>query len=123
MHEMSLVTYVLNAVENKASGMGIEKVGEIGLVIGRLAAVPELMERCFQIARYQRPMFQEATLHIEMRDIRLRCRACGTEYSSQDAFGYATCPECGSGASDLLGGKELLLDYFVPAKEQNTGNV
>ena len=48
MHEMSLVTYVLNAVENKASGMGIEKVGEIGLVIGRLAAVPELMERCFQ---------------------------------------------------------------------------
>ena len=57
-------------------------------------------------------MFQEATLHIEMRDIRLRCRECGTEYSSQDAFGYATCPECGSGASDLLGGKELLLDQL-----------
>ena len=115
MHEMSLVDYALTAVEKKAEEMGIEEVAEVGLVIGRLTALPQLMEKAFEVVRTRHPMCTDARLHLDVRDIRLRCRDCGCEYESSDAFNYSVCPECGSESHDLLAGNELFVDYFKPA--------
>ena len=66
MHEMSLIDYALTAVENKAEEMNIEKVAEVGLVIGRLAALPELMEKAFEVVRTRHPKCADARLHLDM---------------------------------------------------------
>ena len=115
MHEMSLVDYALTAVEKKAEEMNIEKVAEVGLVIGRLAALPILIEKAFEVVRTRHPMCTDASLHLDVRDIRLRCRHCGCEYESSDAFHHSVCPECGCQEHDLLAGNELFVDYFKPA--------
>ena len=118
MHEMSLIDYALTAVENKAEEMNIEKVAEVGLVIGRLAALPELMEKAFEVVRTRHPKCADARLHLDMRDIRMRCRKCGCEYESSDAFSEAICPDCGAREHVLLAGDELLVDYFLPEQER-----
>lgn len=115
MHEMSLVDYALTAVEKKAEEMNIEKVAEVGLVIGRLTALPILMEKAFAVVRTRHPKCVDARLHLDVRDIRMRCRQCGCEYESSDAFGDSVCPECGSREHELLAGNELMVDYFKPA--------
>lgn len=115
MHETSLVEFALSAVESRAKAMGIEKIKEVGLVIGRLSAVEEQMEMAFRIIRQKHPMCIEAELHLDMREIRLRCKDCGCEYDSPDVFSCFTCPDCGSEKYDILSGKELQVDYFIPA--------
>ena len=82
MHETSLIDYALNAVETKATQMGIREVREVGLVIGKAKAVPLLMEKAFQIIRMKHPMCREASLHLDVREIRMQCAACGTEFES-----------------------------------------
>lgn len=117
MHELSLVEYSLNAVERRAAEMNIKRVAEVGLVVGKLSVVPAAMEKAFAILKTQRPMFEDASLHLEVRNIRLRCRDCGCEFSSSDVFSFSVCPECGSPSHELLAGNELYIDYFKPAQD------
>ena len=80
MHETSLIDYALNAVEARAAQMGIQEVSEVGLVVGKAKAVPGLMEKAFQIIRLKHPMCREAKLHLDVREIRMQCAACGREF-------------------------------------------
>ena len=114
MHEMSLIDYALNAVEARAAQMGIQEVSEVGLVVGKAKAVPGLMEKAFQIIRTKHPMCREAKLHMEMREIRLQCDACGTEFEVKDAMGDFRCPECDSDDCRMISGNELMVSYFIP---------
>lgn len=116
MHETSLIDFTLNAIEEKARPMGISKVKEIGLVIGKLAAVPELMESAFRIMKYSRDMFRQTSLHIDCREISFQCLDCGRGFES-DTYARALCPDCGGNHLELTGGQELLIDYFVPDEE------
>ena len=113
MHETSLIEYTLIAVEKKASLMGIERVAEIGLVVGRLAAVPHLMETAFNVMKYGRPMFTETKLVIDYRDLSFCCRDCQEEFTT-DSYIEARCPACGGTHLKRTGGDELLIDYFIP---------
>ncbi len=113
MHETSLIEYALSAVEAKAREMKIEKVREIGLVVGRAKAVPALLEKSFLIMRQKHPMCREAELHLDMREIRLRCFTCGEEFEVADPMGDFRCPSCG-GDCRMISGGELMVDYFIP---------
>ena len=114
MHETSLINYALDAVEARAKELGVEEVMEVGLVIGRMKAVPQLMEHAFQIVRNRHPLCRNARLHLEMRDIRLRCLDCNAEFNADDAMSQFVCPECGSECNTVIEGNELLVDYFIP---------
>ncbi len=119
MHETSLIDFTLNAIEEKARPMGISKVKEIGLVIGKLAAVPELMESAFRIMKYSRDMFRQTTLHIDYREISFQCLDCCRSFES-NTYARALCPDCGGNHLKLIGGKELFIDYFIPEEEDCT---
>lgn len=114
MHETSLIDYALNAVEARAAQMGIREVSEVGLVVGKAKAVPALMEKAFRIVRMKHPMCREADLHLDMREIRMLCPVCGTEFEAEDVMGDLRCPECGSENSRMLSGNELMVEYFIP---------
>ncbi len=92
MHETSLIDYALNAVEARAAQMGIQEVSEVGLVVGKAKAVPGLMEKAFQIIRLKHPMCREAKLHLDVREIRMQCAACGREFEVKDVMGDFQCP-------------------------------
>lgn len=119
MHETSLIDYALNAVETKATQMGIREVREVGLVIGKAKAVPLLMEKAFQIIRMKHPMCREASLHLDVREIRMQCAACGTEFEVEDVMGDFKCPECDSEDCRMISGNELMIDYFIPNDDQS----
>ncbi|MBQ9157215.1 MAG: hydrogenase maturation nickel metallochaperone HypA [Eubacterium sp.] len=68
MHETSLIEFTLDAVEKKAKSMNIDRVGEICIVAGRLAAVPRLLDKAFDIMKYNRPMFEHAKLTVDCRE-------------------------------------------------------
>ena len=114
MHETSLIDYALNAVEARASQMGIQEVAEVGLVVGKAKAIPELLERAFQIIRVKHPRCREAVLHLDMREIRMQCSSCGMEYEVEALMGDDRCPGCGSCDCRMVGGNELLVEYFIP---------
>ena len=114
MHETSLIDYALNAVETRAAQLGITEVCEVGLVVGEAKAVPILLEKAFQIVRMKHPMCREASLHLDMRKIRMCCCECGTKFEVKDVMDDYRCPECGSEAARMISGGELMVDYFVP---------
>ena len=114
MHETSLIDFALNAVEVKAVQLGIQEISEVGLVVGKAKAVPTLLEKAFQIIRVKHPLCADARLHLDMREIRMRCNACGTEYEVADVMSDDCCPACGCKEGQMISGNELLVEYFVP---------
>lgn len=114
MHETSLIDYALNAVETRAAQMGIQEVSEVGLVVGKAKAVPGLMEKAFQIIRLKHPMCREAKLHLDVKEIRMQCDACGREFEVKDVMGDFRCPECNNGECRMISGNELMVSYFIP---------
>ena len=115
MHETSLIDYALNAVETKATQMGIREVREVGLVIGKAKAVPLLMEKAFQIIRMKHPMCRGASLHLGVGEIRRQCAAPPLTLIEQ------VFPEAGRLAADLLA--ELIENPKLPPKHLKFGPV
>jgi hydrogenase nickel insertion protein HypA len=112
MHEMSLVQYAMDAVEQRALGMGIHHVYGIYLVVGEMrGALPDLMDYGFRVLSRSRPLFFGAQLHMELRGVEVQCNDCAERYGVQE-FHHITCPACGSGAYTLVQGNELYIDYF-----------
>jgi len=113
MHETSLIEFTLNAIQQRANQMKIKEVKEIGIVVGRLAAVPELLQTAFEIMKYDRPIFYHTVLHIDYRDIYFQCMDCNEKFTS-DTYARAVCPKCKSANLERTSGEELYIDYFIP---------
>lgn len=121
MHETSLIQFTLDAVEKRSMELGIRQVKTITLVVGEArGVVPELMQKAFRLLRRRNPLFQEAALEIEYRQIQLQCEACGTEYGSAD-IAKAVCPGCGSNRFRILQGKELYIESFETGEQNYDG--
>ena len=112
MHETSLIQYTLDAVERRALVMGICHVKRVYLVVGDMrGALPDLMQYGFRILTRSRPLFSDAVLEIESKNVVLRCSCCGREYSVEEFHGV-TCPDCGAPDYTVVQGNELYIDSF-----------
>lgn len=105
MHEMSIVTSILQIARDHADEAGAEVIEQIEIEVGSLAGIeiPSL-EFCFQAARAQ-TVGEQAELVIHRIEGRGLCPACGRE-SAMD-FYTAVCPACGDGVLQVLQGREL----------------
>lgn len=112
MHETSLIQYTLDAVERRALVMGIRRVKRVYLVVGDMrGALPDLMQYGFRILTRSRPLFSDAVLEIESRNVVLQCSRCGKEYPVTEFHGV-TCPDCGAPDYTVVQGNELYIDSF-----------
>ena len=108
MHEFSLMTGVLSAVEESAREYKASKVVEIKLVIGEMSEVFEdAMHFAFETLT-PGTMVEGARLTITKVSPKSRCLECGYEFE-HTRFKFA-CPECDSLATELLAGKELHIE-------------
>ncbi len=109
MHELGIMTGVMDAVEKSAHEAGATKVLEVTLSVGEMTeAIQDALQFAFEVLCEGSDLCKDATLHINMIAPKSECLECGAVYT-HDRF-HMLCPECGSFATKLLEGRELQID-------------
>lgn len=108
MHEMGIVSGVLDAVTASARDAGADKVLKITLRIGEMTeVVDEALTFAFE-ALTEGTMCEGAQLEVIKVAPRSFCLECFEEFG-HDRF-HRICPSCGSYETQLLEGRELSIE-------------
>ena len=108
MHEMGIVSGVLDAVTASARDAGADKVLKITLRIGEMTeVVDEALTFAFE-ALTEGTMCEGAKLEVIKVAPRSFCLECFEEFD-HDRF-HRICPSCGSYETQLLEGRELSIE-------------
>lgn len=108
MHELGLMTGIMDAVLQTADNAGADKVTEIKLTVGEMTeVVEEALVFAFE-ALSEGTICEGAQLDLTIVHPRSRCLECGAEYD-HDRF-HMRCPECDSPFTELLRGREMQID-------------
>ncbi|MBP8819715.1 MAG: hydrogenase maturation nickel metallochaperone HypA [Syntrophomonadaceae bacterium] len=111
MHELSIIQSVVDTVRDSAEKNGLKRVNKVKLVIGKLTmALPDSLQFAFEAVIVDE-MFKNAVLEIEERDVTCECNSCQHRFVVDDAYCFI-CPNCGHDRVDIIGGRELYIDYF-----------
>ncbi len=106
MHEMSIVSGILESVRPFAREAGAERVCTVNLRIGDMReVVPEALELAWEVLCEEDPLTEGCAFTVEEVHPRSRCLACGEEFA-HDRF-HLRCPVCGSRETSLVAGREL----------------
>ena len=122
MHELGIMTGVLDAVQTSARQAGADRVLKVSLSVGEMTeAIEDALRFAFEALSEQQEyaLCAGAELDIAMVRPRSRCLECGAEYD-HDRF-HMLCPECGSFATELVAGRELQIDSIevdIPDDEE-----
>ena len=108
MHELAVTQSALQVALEHAERASARRITRINLVIGKLSGiVDESVQFCFDFIS-QGTLAEGAQLAFEWRPVRLRCRACGSEFVLQDEDWL--CPACQSLGGDIIAGREFCID-------------
>lgn len=120
MHEVGIMTGVLEAVEKSARAAGADRVLKISLSVGVMTeAIEDSLRFAFEVLS-ERTMCKGAELDITMVSPRSVCNECGYEYD-HDRY-HVACPQCGSGLTHIVAGKELQIDSIevnIPDEDED----
>jgi len=102
MHELSIMQSVIKICEENAQGQWVKSVT---LEVGELSGIiPDALEFCFESCT-KGTLLDGATLIIDRISPRVKCNACGADFSIS-AY-YDSCPQCGGSDMQILLGEEL----------------
>lgn len=108
MHELGIMTGVVESVGEAARANHADKVLKVSLSVGVMTeAIEDALRFAFDALCEQDPLFEGAELDITMVEPRSRCVECGKEYD-HDRY-HLACPDCG-GFGELIAGRELTVD-------------
>ncbi len=108
MHELSIMTGVMDSVQTAARDAGAEKVLKVSLSVGVMTeAIEDALRFAFEVLS-ENTMCEGAELCIAMVEPRSYCYECNSEYE-HDRF-HMLCPNCGGFATKLVAGKEMRID-------------
>lgn len=106
MHEIGYCDGVLEAVERRAGG---RRVARIGVRIGaKHRVVAEVFEQTFQHVAAG-GVAEGATTDVTTVPARALCRLCGTGFDTVEAM--PDCPSCTAPVLELDGGDEVVLEW------------
>src|ERR1043165_2868073 len=108
MHELSVMSYLLETVEEKAREIGARRVLAINLVLGERASVID--DSLLFYFDYLTPgtLAEGARLNVRRTPMRFHCAGCAQDYSPvDDTF---RCPTCGTVGRVTADGSELLIE-------------
>lgn len=107
MHEMSYCEGVLEAVERRAGGRPVARVGvRIGAVHRVVAGA---FQQSFELAAAGGPA-AEATTEVVIVPVHGHCMDCRNEFQAADPS--PACPACGSLDVAVEGGDEVVLEWL-----------
>lgn len=107
MHELSIMTSILDIVVRHAEANNAVSVKRIDLVVGELSdLIPEWMQRYFDYVSRD-TIAENAVLAIEKIPALLRCRACAHEFTLDRESWQFTCTACESSDVEIVSGREF----------------
>lgn len=110
MHELSIMSNILDIVVDHAGKNKAKKVVKINLTVGELSdLIPDWMQTYFNFVSKD-TIAEQAVLNIERIPATLQCRNCGHRYTLQRDDLQFACPKCESGEIELLSGREFRVD-------------
>ena len=122
MHELGIMTGVMDAVTKSAHDAGADKVLKVTLSVGEMTeCIQDALEFAFEALTEDDPFVRDAELTINVIKPKSRCLECGAEFE-HDRF-HMFCPECDSFATELLAGRELQIDSIevdIPDDEEES---
>ena len=106
MHELGIVFYAIDMVEDLGRENGLTKVSRVTMSIGEVSGVVnDYLTDCWGWACNRSDLMRGCELQIEQIDAVTVCNDCGRPYRTVE-FGR-TCPYCQSGNTVLLRGNEI----------------
>jgi len=109
MHELSIVSSVVENVCESLEKYPGARVKEVRLRVGALAAVVEdSLQFCYGIASEGTPL-EGSRLVVQTVPVSVHCAACGADGAIASLQDFR-CPHCGEPASDVRHGRELEID-------------
>ncbi|HMA34047.1 MAG TPA: hydrogenase maturation nickel metallochaperone HypA [Chloroflexia bacterium] len=108
MHEMAVMSYLLEAVEAEAQRIGAQRVLAINLVMGERASVFDDSLLFYFDLLTPGTVAAGAQLHVRRTAMRFHCAGCDQDYSPvDDTF---RCPQCRIVGQVTADGTELLIE-------------
>jgi len=109
MHELSIIANLFEIMEDKAREKKAKRIVSVKLKVGALAGVvPELLKSSFDMYK-KGTIAEEASLDIETIPLRVRCRDCGKETTTDEDF-VLQCGSCSSANIETLEGMDMFLE-------------
>lgn len=109
MHELGIMTGVLDAAKASARDAGAERLLKVTLSVGEMTeAVDTALQFAFEALIEGDPFTEGAVLQVNMVRPKSRCLECEAEFE-HDRFDRF-CPRCGSFATELIAGREMQID-------------
>ncbi len=110
MHELSIISNLLEAIEVEKRRRGFHRVVEIVLEVGVFSCLePDALQVCFRAGR-RGTAAEGARLTIQRAEGRGRCEECNSEFTLQDFF--HPCPNCGNFKIEILSGNQVKIKYL-----------
>ena len=92
MHELSIMSYLLESVEAEARQLGARKVLAINLVLGERAGIDDSLLFYFDLLT-PGTLAEGSQLNIRRTAMRFHCEPCDSDYKPRGA--NFECPQCG----------------------------
>lgn len=106
MHEIGIVTGILESVTEVARNAGASRICKVNLRIGDMReVVPEAMDLAWEVYCEDDPLTDGCELAVEEVHPESTCLVCGKTFA-HDRF-HLRCPACGSAETRLDHGREL----------------
>jgi hydrogenase nickel incorporation protein HypA/HybF len=111
MHELSMVTSVVETVTASLADYPGARVKEVRLRVGAMSSViPESLEFCYGIATKGTPL-EGSRLVVNLLPVVAHCEPCGLDFELGGVQSFR-CPRCGTPSNELRQGRELEIDSF-----------
>ncbi len=109
MHELSIMSNVLDIVLQHASQNGAKKVTKIHLCVGELSDyIPEWMQTYFDFVSKD-TIAENAQLVVESIKASLQCDDCTKTFEFNKNDWQFSCPYCNSPNVTIISGRELTI--------------
>ena len=109
MHELSIVTSVVESVTESLASYPGARVLQVRLRVGALSAVIEdSLQFCYGIAIEGTPL-AASKLVVNTVPVTVHCAACGRD-GALESLQHFHCPHCDAPATDVRTGRELEIE-------------
>lgn len=126
MHELSIVSSVVESVTEALRAYPGARVLEVRLKVGALTAVVEdSLQFCWGIAidgAEDAKALAGSRLVVQTVPVMVHCGACGGEGALESLQDFV-CPQCGAPATDVRQGRELEIESIEIEEASGTGGV
>jgi len=132
MHEWALAEAIISAASETAEKEGLKEVTEVKIKVGELQQIEkDVLD--FALSQLKTARFKNAGFRIVKVRAKLKCRACGFQWSfakekldkntaeaihfvPEIAHSYIKCPKCGSPDFEILEGRGVWLESVKGVK-------